>query len=214
MMHTNWGNGLLVNLEISQADKQKANMTAYIIRRLLQSLLVIFGVSILSFGIMFLSGEPTMLMVGEDWTSEQIEEFRHIMGFDRPWYIQYWDFASNAIRGDFGLSLRHQQPTFDLVMSRMPATLELTLSAMFLSIVLAFPIGIISAVKRDSIYDTLGMGTALLGQSTPVFWLGIMLILLFSVKLRWTPIGGRGGLSTWSCLPSHWVYSLSPAMHV
>lgn len=170
-------------------------MVGFIVRRLAQSVLVIFGVSILAFGIMFLSGDPTMLMVGEDWTIEQVEEFRRIMGFDRPWYVQYWDFVNKALQGDFGVSLRHRQPTFSLVISRMPATLELTFAAMFLSIVFAFPIGIISAVKRDSLYDAFSMGAALLGQSTPVFWLGIMLILIFSVKLQWTPIAGRGGFS-------------------
>jgi len=172
-------------------------MIAFFVRRLAQSVLVILGVSILSFGIMFLSGDPTMLMVGEDWSVKQVEEFRHIMGFDRPWYVQYWDFVTKAAQGDFGLSLRHKQPTFTLVMSRMPATLELTFAAMLLSIILAFPVGILSAVKRDSIYDGLSMGGALLGQSVPVFWLGIMLILVFSVKLQWTPVAGRG---TWTHL--------------
>ena len=172
-------------------------MIAFFVRRLAQSVLVILGVSILSFGIMFLSGDPTMLMVGEDWSVKQVEEFRHIMGFDRPWYVQYWDFVTKAAQGDFGLSQRHKQPTFTLVMSRMPATLELTFAAMLLSIILAFPVGILSAVKRDSIYDGLSMGGALLGQSVPVFWLGIMLILVFSVKLQWTPVAGRG---TWTHL--------------
>jgi peptide/nickel transport system permease protein len=172
-------------------------MISFIVRRLAQSVLVILGVSVLSFGIMFLSGDPTMLMVGEDWSVKQVEEFRHIMGFDRPWYVQYGDFISKAVQGDFGVSLRHKQPTFGLVMSRMPATLELTFAAMFLSIILAFPIGILSAVKKDSTLDALSMGGALLGQSVPVFWLGIMLILIFSAKLQWTPVAGRG---TWSHL--------------
>ena len=89
-------------------------MTAYVIRRLLQTVLVLFGVTALSFGTMFLSGDPTMVMAGEDWTREQVDELRQAMGFDRPWYVQYADFLSRAVQGDFGTSLRQKQPTFSL----------------------------------------------------------------------------------------------------
>src|SRR5574341_2227150 len=101
-------------------------MAAYVGRRLLQTVLVVLGVSALAYGMMFLSGDPTMVMAGESWTRAQIDEFRHQMGFDRPWIVQYLDFLGRAAHGDFGVSLRQQQPVFGLILGRMPATLELT----------------------------------------------------------------------------------------
>jgi peptide/nickel transport system permease protein len=169
-------------------------MARYLVRRLLQSLLVIFGVSIVSFGMMFLSGDPASAMAGDNWTREQIEEFRAQMGFDRPWYVQYGDFLSDAVRGDFGMSLRQHRPVFELVLERLPATLQLTGMALFFSVTLSIPIGILSATKRNSIWDRLAMLFALAGQSMPVFWVATMLILVFGVKLQWLPIAGRGGL--------------------
>jgi peptide/nickel transport system permease protein len=170
-------------------------MGRYIIRRLLQTILVVFGVSVVSFGVMFLSGDPASVMAGDNWTRQQVDEFRHQMGFDRPWYVQYWSFLSNAARGDFGNSLRQHQPVFLLLRQRIPATLELTGAALLLSICLSIPIGIISAVRRGSVADRLAMLFALAGQSMPVFWVGTMLIVIFGVKLQWLPIAGRGGLS-------------------
>ena len=167
-------------------------MSQFIIRRLLKALVVLFGVTFFSFGMLFLTGDPALLMANEQWTEADLEEFRHQMGFDRPWIVQYADFIGRAVQGDFGTSLRHRQPALKLVLERMPATLELTFAAMILSIVMAFPVGIISAVKRHSIYDHISMLAALLGQSMPVFWLGIMLILVFGVWLRWLPVSGRG----------------------
>ncbi|MGH7185319.1 MAG: ABC transporter permease, partial [Pseudomonadota bacterium] len=164
-------------------------------RRLLQTIIVLWGVSFMAFGVMFLAGDPATAMVGEDWTREQIAEFRHVMGFDQPWYVQYGRFLSRAVRGDLGVSLRQRQPNLALIFERMPATLQLAACAMFLSIVVAIPAGVISATRRHSWLDhgaTLG---AMLGQSMPAFWLGIMLILIFGVGLRWTPVAGRGGFA-------------------
>jgi peptide/nickel transport system permease protein len=132
-------------------------------------------------------------MAGDQWTPEQIAQFRHDMGFDRPWIVQYGEFLWRAAQGDFGVSLRQHQPTFMLIMERMPATLELTVAALAISTVLALPIGIISAARRNSLGDHLGMLLALVGQSVPVFWLGLMLILVFGVQLRLLPVAGRGG---------------------
>jgi peptide/nickel transport system permease protein len=157
--------------------------------------LVIFGVSIISFGLMFLSGDPATMLAGDNWSRQQIEDFRHLMGFDRPWYIQYWDFLTNALRGDFGLSLRQYQPVFSLLMDRVPATLELTGAALCLSVILSVPIGVLSAARRNSLYDRLAMLFALAGQSMPVFWVGTMLILIFGVALQWLPVAGTGDLS-------------------
>jgi peptide/nickel transport system permease protein len=168
-------------------------MLRYLIRRLLQALLVVFGVSIVSFGMMFLSGDPASAMAGDNWTREQIEDFRQQMGFDRPWYVQYGDFLSSAVRGDFGTSLRQHRPVFELVKERLPATLQLTGAALLISITLSIPIGVLSATKRNSVWDRLAMVFALAGQSMPVFWVATMLILVFGVKLQWLPVAGRGG---------------------
>jgi peptide/nickel transport system permease protein len=143
---------------------------------------------------MFLAGDPASAMVGEDWTREQVEAFRHQMGFDQPWYVQYGRFVGRAVRGDLGTSLRQHQPNLSLILDRMPATLELAAAAMLLSIVVAFPAGVISAARRHSWLDNAASLAAILGQSMPAFWLGIMLILIFGVGLRWTPVAGRGGL--------------------
>jgi peptide/nickel transport system permease protein len=170
-------------------------MWRYIARRLLQTFIVLWGVSFIAFGVMFLAGDPATAMVGEDWTREQIAEFRQIMGFDQPWYVQYGRFLSRAVRGDFGVSLRQRQPNLTLIFERMPATLQLAACAMLLSIVIAIPAGVISATRRHSWLDHGASLAAMLGQSMPAFWLGIMLILIFGVGLRWTPVAGRGGLA-------------------
>ena len=168
-------------------------MLRYLVRRLLQALLVVFGVSIVSFGMMFLSGDPASAMAGDNWTRQQIEDFRRQMGFDRPWYVQYGDFLSSAVRGDFGTSLRQHRPVFELVKERLPATLQLTGAALLISISLSIPIGILSATKRNSVWDRVAMVFAMAGQSMPVFWVATMLILVFGVKLQWLPVAGRGG---------------------
>lgn len=175
-------------------------MTAYLIRRLLQTFIVIFGVSLVSFALMFLTGDPTELLLGAGadlMTQEQIEEFRHARGFDRPWYVQYLDFAVGAIQGDFGDSLKYHRPAFRLVLERMPATIQLAIFALVVSVVFAIPIGIISATRPNTIYDHMSMIGALIGQSIPGFWLGILLMLIFGVRLKWLPISGRG---TWEHL--------------
>ncbi len=172
-------------------------MGIYIARRLAQAVLVLLGVSFISFGAIFLTGDPARLMVNETWTNQQVEEFRHHMGFDRPWIIQYGDFLSRALQGDFGTSLRTNQPAFELVMGRMPATIELTFAAMLFSTLIALPVGIISAIKRNSIYDYVVRSATIIGQAVPVFWLGTILILFFGVELKVLPISGRG---TWQHL--------------
>jgi ABC-type dipeptide/oligopeptide/nickel transport system permease component len=169
-------------------------MTAYILRRLAQTIFVLLGVSVLSFGTLFLSGDPTMLMASETWNQEQINAFRHQMGFDRPWFAQYLDFLGKAVHGDFGVSLRQQQPTINLVGERMPATLELAGAAMAIALCIGVPLGIAAATKRGSIWDNLLMLGGLVGQSLPVFWLGLLLIMLFSVGLGWLPVAGTGGV--------------------
>lgn len=175
-------------------------MTQYIIRRLLQSIIVVFGVSVLVFFILFQTGDPVILMASPDATEEQIEQLRHSLGFDRPVYVQYLDFISDAVQGDFGKSLRQGQPVMELVMQRIPATLKLALASFVLSVCVSIPVGIISATRRNSIWDNLVMGFALLGQSLPVFFLGVMLIWIFAGKLGWLPSFGDGDGSLSSSL--------------
>jgi ABC-type dipeptide/oligopeptide/nickel transport system permease component len=166
---------------------------AYLIRRAFRAMLVIVGVSFITFAVLFLSGDPTDTMVGEDWTREEVLKLRKDMGLDRPWIIQYTTYVSRAIQGDFGESLRYRQPAFELIAERVPATLELALVALLISVILALPLGILSASRRGSAYDYGGMLLALFGQAMPVFWLGLMLILIFGVHLHWLPVSGRGG---------------------
>lgn len=175
-------------------------MTRYIIRRLLQSILVVVGVSLLVFVILYQTGDPVLLMASPDASREDIENLREALGFNRPWYVQYLDFLGNAVQGDFGNSLRQGQPVFDLIVDRMPATLRLAFAAFFFSVVISIPIGIISATKRNSIWDNLTMGFALIGQSLPVFFLGVMLIYIFAGRLGWLPSFGQGDGSTGSML--------------
>ena len=167
-------------------------MKAYILKRLFHSIFVLVGISLVVFIILHLTGDPAALLMPMDATPEQVAQFRQEMGFNDPILVQYWRFFKGTLRGDFGKSFRHSQPALDLVMERMPATIQLTLAAMVIALLVAIPVGIISAIRRNSILDHIGMTGALLGQSTPVFWLGIMLILIFSVTLQWFPSSGRG----------------------
>ncbi|MGQ9694981.1 MAG: nickel ABC transporter permease [Thermodesulfobacteriota bacterium] len=169
-------------------------MKAYIIKRLFHSIFVLIGISIVVFIILHLTGDPAALLMPMDATPEQVAQFRQEMGFNDPLIIQYWRFFKGTLQGDFGQSFRHNQPALSLVLERMPATIQLTLAALAIALIIAIPVGIISAIKRNSILDHIGMTGALLGQSTPVFWLGVMLILIFSVILQWFPSSGRGGI--------------------
>jgi peptide/nickel transport system permease protein len=177
-------------------------MKVYLLRRVLQSVLVLFGVSFVVFGILFLTGDPALVLLPPDATEEDVAKFRKEMGFDQPFLAQYGRFLYGALRGDFGQSVRHGEPAFDLVLERMPATFELSGAALLIALCLAIPAGIVSAVRRNSVLDYISTVIALLGQSMPTFWLGIMLILFFSVQLNLLPSSGRGG----------WQHMLLPAV--
>ena len=168
-------------------------MKTYLLRRLAQSLIVLLGISLVVFVILHLTGDPTLLLLPPDASAEEIAKFRRAMGFDDPLYLQYWRFLRGALRGDFGNSLRHDEPALALVWQRMPATLELTAVALGVALLLAIPAGIVSAVFRNTALDYVSTVLALVGQAMPTFWLGIMLILVFSVGLHLLPSSGRGG---------------------
>ncbi len=169
-------------------------MRSYLLRRLWQSLLVLFGVSVVVFLILHLTGDPAALLLPPDATAEDIARFRTAMGFDDPVAVQYLRFLKGAVRGDFGESLRHGEPAMPLVVERLPATFQLAGAGLLIALALAIPAGIISAMKRNTAVDYIATVSALLGQAMPTFWLGIMLILVFSVRLNWLPSSGRGGL--------------------
>jgi len=168
-------------------------MGAYIIRRLLQSLIVILGVIIITFLISRVLGDPVVLLLPPEATPEQRVFLTKDLGLDRPLYVQLLVYVSKVLKGDFGQSFRHQEPAMKLLMERVPASLYLSLVATLISVIIAIPLGIISAIKRGTIFDRIGMTLALFGQSIPAFWAGIMMILLFSVKLGWFPPSGYGG---------------------
>jgi len=165
-------------------------MHKYIIRRLLLTVVVVLGVTLLTFLSIHLAGDPTFFYVSERASAEERQAARERLGFDRPLHIQYFDFLFNLARGDTGNSLAHRVPAFDVVMERMPATLELTIGGFLLSTIVAFPIGVLAATRRGTMTDGTLMLGAMLGQSMPSFWLGLMLIIIFSVYLRILPSFG------------------------
>jgi ABC-type dipeptide/oligopeptide/nickel transport system permease component len=169
-------------------------MRVYLIRRLLQSLLVLLGVSFVVFLILHLTGDPAAVLLPPEASAEDIRRFREAMGFDDPFLVQYGRFLRGALQGDFGRSIRHGEPAFTLVLERLPATFELAGAALLIALCLAIPAGIVSAVRRNTPVDYLATVVALFGQSMPTFWLGIMLILIFSVNLNLLPSSGRGTL--------------------
>jgi len=166
-------------------------MWTFIIRRLLQSAIVIIGVTLITFTALQMSGDPTYLYVSERATAEEIQRTREALGFDRPLPEQYLTFLGKLAQGDFGNSLSYKRPALDAVMEALPATLELTFFAMILAIVVAIPLGVIASLNRGSATDGSVMTIAMLGQSIPSFWLGIMMIMFFGLQLRILPISGH-----------------------
>ncbi len=172
-------------------------MQAYVLRQVAQLLIVVLGISLMTFSLLHLTGDPVVMLLPYDAGKEEMERFRVAMGFDQPLYVQYWRFLSNAVRGDFGRSLYADHSAFLLIWERMPATLLLTVSGMLLALLLSIPLGMLAALKRYSFLDNLCNILAISGQAMPIFWLGIMLIILFAVQLRWLPASGYG---TWQHL--------------
>jgi peptide/nickel transport system permease protein len=164
-------------------------MTAILMRRLARLIVICFGISLITFLLLHLSGDPVAMILPEATEADRAV-LREAMGFNRPLLVQYGSFMARAVQGDFGQSLYHRSPALPLVLERMPTTLLLTLFALLLAVGIAIPAGIFTAVKRYSVYDHLATVAVLLGQSMPVFWTGIMLILLFAVGLNLLPASG------------------------
>ncbi len=172
-------------------------MTGYIATRLVHAVVVVFLAVTAVFFMVRLTGDPALLFMPMDTKAKDAEEFRQRLGFNDPLYVQYGRFMAGAIQGDFGQSLRQQRPASEVVMERLPATLELGVLSLVVSIVVGVGLGMLSATRRGSALDKLGTLLAAAGQAMPGFWLGLLLILLFSVWLHWLPTGGRG---TWQQL--------------
>lgn len=169
-------------------------MGRYIARRMLAMIPLLFGVSLVIFMLLrLIPGDPVLIMIGvENATPEEVARLREVLGLDQGIHIQYMKFLGRLMRGNLGNSLGADEPVVRLISERLPATIELTLAALFVSLAIAIPVGVISAVHKYSVLDTGGTITALLGISMPSFWLGVMLIFLFALRLGWLPASGRG----------------------
>ena len=151
--------------------------------------------SVVVFALVHLSGDPVLLMVSPDAPPDVVATMRQALGFDRPLYEQFARYLGNAAHGDLGMSLRMNRPVISLILERLPATLQLTLAALIIAVLVAIPAGIVSAVKRGTVVDRLAMAGAVAGQAVPIFWLALLLIALFGVRLRWLPVYGSGSLA-------------------
>src|SRR5919199_6544432 len=169
-------------------------MGRYLLVRLGHAILVVVGVSLIVFLLTHLGGDPASLLLPPNASEEDIQQFRHAMGFDQPLPIQLVQYFARLAHGDFGQSFRYGQPALEVVLERVGATLVLGGFALLLSVLLAIPLGILAAVRRNSVWDALSLIVSLSGQALPVFWLGILLIIPFAVTLRWLPASGGGDL--------------------
>jgi ABC-type dipeptide/oligopeptide/nickel transport system permease component len=157
--------------------------------------IVMLGVSVVVFALVHLSGDPVLLMVSSDSPPDVVAAARRDLGFDRPLPEQFWRYIVHAAQGDLGVSLRSHRPVTALILERLPATVELTVAALVIAIATAIPAGVVSAVKRGSAIDRLAMVGAVAGQAVPIFWLALLLIAFFGVRLRWLPVYGHGTLA-------------------
>jgi peptide/nickel transport system permease protein len=170
-------------------------MQRYIARRLLQSILTILVMSIIVFSLARVTGNPLDVLLPLEATPDDYERVAKHWGLDKPLYVQYLVFLGKALRGDFGMSWKWQgHSAMGLVIERLPATLQLAGLALLISVLIALPVGVLAAVMKDKPFDYAGKIIALLGQSLPSFWLGIVLMWIFAVSLGWLPTSGRGGI--------------------
>jgi peptide/nickel transport system permease protein len=168
-------------------------MSRYILKRVIMLLPVLFGVSLISFSLLHMvPGDPAVLLAGEDANPEFIKKVRAEYGLDQPLYVQYVHFVSHVARGDFGISIRNREPVIKLLKERFLFTIQLSFLSILIAGFLGLIAGVISATRQYSLFDNLSMVGALFGISMPIFWFGLLLMLVFSVHLRWFPAGGKG----------------------
>ncbi len=169
-------------------------MKRYVARQLIQLVVVVVGISILAFGILHVIGDPVLLLLPQNAGKEEFERYRHLLGLDQPLPVQYWKFATQAMHGDFGTSWYTNTPAFHLVVERMPPTIYLTFAGLGVALLIALPLGVLAGLRRHTIVDSACTMLAVGGQAMPIFWLGIMLIIVFAVRLKVLPASGYG---TW-----------------
>jgi peptide/nickel transport system permease protein len=166
----------------------------FILRRLIQTAFTAVLVSLIVFTLARLTGDPTLTLLPAEATEQDRNFFRDQYGLDRPLPVQYLTYAGNVLRGDLGVSFRYREPALGIVLDRLGATLQLAVASMILATLFALPLGILSAIRHGTWIDAAVRAFAALGQSTPSFWLGLVLVLVFAVELGWLPTSGRGGL--------------------
>ena len=169
-------------------------MRRYLVGHLVQLVVVIIGISLLAFAILHVLGDPVLLLLPQNAGKAEFERYRKLLGLDQPLWVQYWRFASQAVQGDFGKSWYADTPAFALVLERMPPTIYLTVAGFVVALAIALPLGILAGLKRHSFVDNLCTALAVAGQAMPIFWLGIMLIIILAVRLKVLPASGYG---TW-----------------
>ena len=193
-------------------------MLAFILQRLLQAMAVMVTVAFISFLLFQYVGDPVVFLLGQDATTEQINQLRSDLGLNQPFFVQFWHFLTNAVQGEFGLSLRQGAKVSRLIAERFPATLELALIAASLALLIGIPMGVYAALRRGTFSSQLLMTLSLLGVSLPTFLIGILLILTFAVWLGWFPSFGRGEvvqLGWWSTgllTAKGWHHIILPAV--
>jgi peptide/nickel transport system permease protein/oligopeptide transport system permease protein len=172
-------------------------MTRYIFQRLLVAIPTLLAITVLVFVMLQLvPGDPAAIFLGEKRSSpELLAQVRHDMGLDRPLYVQYLSYLGGVLRGNLGTSLFNHQPVLGQILVALPYTIELALTALLISVFVGVPLGILAALHHNRLLDSLSMGVALVGVSMPVFWLGLLMIMLFSVQLKWFPPMGQGSLN-------------------
>jgi peptide/nickel transport system permease protein len=171
-------------------------MQRYFLFKAGQSVLLLIGVLILVFFLVRITGDPARLMMPREASAEAVEAFREEMGFNRPLIVQFADYFAGVVVGDFGKSLHFKSDALDLVLERLPATVQLASAALLFGVIIGIPLGLVAGFNPGSIIDSLGRALALLGQSIPNFWLGLILMLLFAVRLGWLPSFGRDELKS------------------
>lgn len=166
-------------------------MLKYLMSKVMYSVILLFGVLFIVFILLHLTGDPVSLMVSRQASPAEMESLRQELGFNRPLLVQFGDFVKGALQGDFGNSFRYRQPAMELVMNRIPATIELATVALIMAVIIGVTMGILGGANPNSIFDVMARGLGLLGQTIPTFWLGLILILVFALNLGWFPTYGR-----------------------
>jgi len=171
-------------------------MQRYIVSRVIQSICLLVGVLFSTFFMIRMTGDPARLLLAREASVEQLEQFREEMGFNRPVITQFIDYFGDVLSGDLGRSITFRQPSLDIILERLPATVELALASLFIAFFIAVPLGIIGGSSPGSLSDSVARTVGLMGQAIPNFWLALLLIIVFAVNLRWLPSFGRDSLAS------------------